>query len=469
MIKNLLIIFLILSYPGFCQEEKVDYYSIEKRKDFEKLDEIKNNILKSLFFRGEVADSIIESNLVGKITDRQFGSYAEMRDYLIQWIGQNPDKAAALYSFRNKEGKINIPTEVKYFVPYYEINPYFKELIENLEKISKDYSLTDEELRLGALRLFEGEIDYGQGRIDINGRPVDGNTYESKNISLVNYAVNISALTQEAENIKSIYNAFVSELKKINSPSLLNKKGLLDKKYLEFSLFIADIKGRKNLSEKEAINLENLRKDIRRYFISIKLLIFASDLKKIIQNMPDGVLKYDIEKFIKLLETESENSLKEENLSMAYTFLKQSFEIYKTFKKELFFWQETSKIISESYIGFSCFYDYLSFLVLKIFPENVYFQKRKEILENVEFLKEIEKKSLERKIVYLNQEELEKINKKLLEMKRNIEIVKKISEINRRQQFFMWEIFFPFGVKKENGRNFLFLNIIDAKILPFRN
>lgn len=445
--------------------EEINYTRENDIENEKLIEEIKNNISKSLFFRGEVADAIIESNLVGKITQKEFKTYAEMRDYLIRWIEQNPQQAAAMYSFKGKDNKIKIPTEVNYFIPYWEINPYFKELIENLKKIADDKTLSDEELRLGGTRLFEGFINYGEGRIDISGNlQNEVMDYKEQKNYFANYKVDNQALNRESENIKNIYNDFEKEMRNFKTEKIFSTKKILHARYLDFLLLLAEIKGRKNLNKDEAFKLEKIRKDIRRYFISMKLLIFASDLRNILENLSEGILKYDIEKFIRVIEGEAETILTDENLALAYSFLKQSYEIYTNFKKELFFWQGISKInFDASQINFSCLYDYIFFRLYVFFKENnIYAQKRKKIAENLAFLKEVEKKSLERKIAFLNQQELKTIGEKMLETRKDIEIVRKISQINRRQQFFMWEIFWPFGIKKENGKNILFLNFLDS-------
>jgi len=163
----IIIFFIIIPYLHTQNEENITYER-EVKEDSSEIAQIKNNILKSLFFRGEIADKIIELNLVRKITKKEFQTYSELREYLIYWIEQNPDKAAKLYYLSERKADIkNLPSEITYFVPKYEINPYFNELIENLKKSAKDKTLSDEELRLDGTRLFEGFINYGEGHIEI--------------------------------------------------------------------------------------------------------------------------------------------------------------------------------------------------------------------------------------------------------------------------------------------------------------
>jgi len=456
---------VLLLQPALGGEEIPENVNLQSATDQEReVDEVRNDILKSLFFKGEVADAIIENNLYGTITKKEFSTYSELRDYLINWISKNPDEAADLYySAKHKRDVAKMPSELAYFVPFVVINPHFKDLVERLERSANDQSITDEKLRLDGARLFEGYINYGDGWLDIDGtvRPAQGvpSVY-----SFVNYKINPSALNSESENLKNVYNSLKGELASAGERLALKKESL-ERKYTGFSVFVSGIKGRKNLSEKEAKNLEALRLEMRRNFISAKLLLLASELRRHLPQLSDGLLKYDLEKFIKMLEQEAAGlDSGEANLALAFNFLKQSQEIYESLKRELVFHQRIAAVKKEAENpSFSCFFDYLNYKALKLFyPKSGYLAARKRVaaaLPDINFLFE---NSENRRIQSLGEAEYKKAREKITGMEKDLAALKKAAKINRKAQFYFWEILWPFGVRRgEEGAKKVFANFFD--------
>jgi hypothetical protein len=154
-----LILLPVRSLPAFAEVRAGNFEVPPSSVDAEELNAIRDRLMTGLFFRGELADAIIDAGLhdrVVKLTGRE--TLSEVRLALLDWIKKNPEEAAKLYFYiKGRPPTAARPPEViDYKMPYWEINPNFLGLVQGLSGAAKDPAMSDEEMNLVAQRLFGG-------------------------------------------------------------------------------------------------------------------------------------------------------------------------------------------------------------------------------------------------------------------------------------------------------------------------
>ena len=82
------------SVGGYCLEQDIKPVNVDETE----YARLKDRLSVSLFFRGELADKIMDAGLQGRFLKLNGGeTHAQVREALINWIKKNPVEAANLY------------------------------------------------------------------------------------------------------------------------------------------------------------------------------------------------------------------------------------------------------------------------------------------------------------------------------------------------------------------------------------
>lgn len=363
--------------------KEIEGQSLEGQKF--SLDEIKNKILINLFFRGEVADGFIDAKLYEEILGDVSGkAYSEVREALIAWIYDNPDKAAEMYSnIYGRKFKKSLKT-IKYNSLKGKINPHFLQLIKSVNASAKDLSLDDESLTIAGKRLFEGLLikpDYANVHLP-SFKPSQENEEAQEEFDFADFQLNQGVLERETKSISS----WVSALKNTVEGKIYQEKSSVgyDKEkiravyintfrlYKSFVVRVSSLKGRKNITAEESATLEKERLLLRKNLTTLQLLMeygrLNSQTKVFNEKYPAFTfLSFDGEKTLNEIlksinKIEGESiGLRELNLNMAniYSIIENS-----TVKNNFYLWLLAYKKNSDT-MKFSCVSDFLIFKFLK--------------------------------------------------------------------------------------------------------
>ncbi len=325
---------LLILLPGFCtpafSEMPAGDFEAPPAVNAEELLVIRDKLSTSLFFKGELADSIIDSGLqdrLVKLTGRETRS--EVRLALIGWIKNDPERAAKIYFYlKNRRlGTAGSSEVINYKMPSWEINPHFLELIRGVNRAAKDASISDEEMSLAAQRLFEGP----QARpevytpwmpgMDGGPRPFGPGTeaYDPASISIgagdepkgrgghaargagdagavsyADYRLNPASVERESralggwfESVKSAMEAGIGDTAK--EKGLANPRGLFDETfsiYRNFVVELSGLKGRNKITRTEAVRLEALRRSLRKNLGELETLSIMRRINERAQSLP---------------------------------------------------------------------------------------------------------------------------------------------------------------------------------------
>lgn len=251
---------------------------------------IRDKLAVSLFFRGELADKIIDAGLQERIADfRGDETYSEVRTKLMEWIVLNGSEAAKLYMQINGrqvgQSAAGAASVTAYTAYRWEINPRFLKLIEDLKKAAGDGSASEEEISLAAWRLYDGP-PVGQSAVldtaaEISGRngrqasePVRlGKSAASAAVKLAyaDYKLDSAGVEREKRIISGIFDSLKTGFEEaaerrdggeefLESRRLLNEAFAL---YKNFVVALSSLKGRSRITQSESQNLEALRMALR--------------------------------------------------------------------------------------------------------------------------------------------------------------------------------------------------------------
>jgi len=417
--------------------------SFQEEKD-EILEETENRIRKELFFRGEVADYILEKDLLPKITTKKFSTYSQAREYLIFWAEKNPKEAAYFYVGAQKGDPLVYKGKISYVITSGGLKKHFIELVNNLEKIARDGGLKDEEIRLSSARLFEGFVSYGDNSIlDVSSSKMENR--QSTISNLATNRLNTSALIEEENKLSRINELLMKEaekyiLKESDSSALV----LFKKRYAEFIAISSSLKGRKTITQKESKELYYALDSLRRSGLYLFASLMSSKLKIYAQKIESGFLKeimlelaIEIEKSSAVFQNPDfpferiAQILKE--ISQRYDSLLYMFRIYS------FSGDVLNKLKCHRFSGWLDWLDYK--IKSFFFKENQYFVVEKKIEDLRVNLEMLRKDALNGNI-----ESIMSCSNIFYEANNLIEKKKEISLINAKMQFLAFEIFWPFGL-----------------------
>lgn len=282
---------------------------------------IRDRLSSSLFFRGELADAIIEAGLqdrLVKLTGQE--THSEVRLALIGWITNTPDQAADIYIYlKDRRPGAGIPPGViTYKVPAWEINPNFLELIQGVSRAAKDATMSDEEVSLAMHRLFEGPpaqpeaygpLPFGPGTgadvpavtsIGAGGGPKGRGGAAARGagnagaVGYADYRLDPARVERESralggwfENVKSALETELSGAGK--EKGLTPRRRLFDETfsaYRTFTVAVSGLKGRTRITGEESAGLEALRRSLRKNLSELETLSVMRKLNKRAEILP---------------------------------------------------------------------------------------------------------------------------------------------------------------------------------------
>ncbi|KAF0125105.1 MAG: hypothetical protein FD189_1864 [Elusimicrobia bacterium] len=265
-------------------------------------EETRDRILYSLFFRGEVADKIIEAGLAGRFVETAEGEpYSELRERMLAWIKSEPDEAARVY-LRLGSGAAAVPGAPPDDKEYsFEISPHFIGLVKALAAAGGDPRASDEDLGAAGRRLFAGldiEPD-GSGRHlpqsvpgalrragsyggTMRAGPAENGPADDGS-SLINadFRLDKKALTASARNLGAWTDSARRDLEQARGPRAGRRTGLVEKAFSDYRGLLgaaSSVSGRERITAAEAARLEKLRSSVRSGLSASSLLAGADDL-----------------------------------------------------------------------------------------------------------------------------------------------------------------------------------------------
>jgi hypothetical protein len=236
---------------------------------------VRDRLMSSLFFRGELADMIISVGKAGMFVDTTgMQTNAEVRSALITWIQRNPDRAAGIY-LHLKTGASNIPTSIQTYEISWNFNPKFMALVKSLNSAAGDKGVSDEALAEAESRLYGGpqaEADAPAVEAGGAGAP-KGNAF----FGYSDYKLNKAGLGRELAGAGAWLDAAKGPSGR--GPAGLEKDyGEAMAAYAAFVVAASSVKGRDVLSEGESRALEAGRAALRARLAALALRVRAAEL-----------------------------------------------------------------------------------------------------------------------------------------------------------------------------------------------
>lgn len=238
------------------------------------LSDTESRIMTSLFFRGEVADKILEGGKPERFIDTTgIETYADLRSAMMEWVKRNPEKAAQAYlGIKGAGGRL--PTSIESRRTVWEINPKFLELVKALNAAAGSASVSREEMELAARRLYGGEQAAADAPVMLGGGG-GGPAAAGRDPGFADFRLNRAGL--EAELGKS-----AEWLEAVKPASGEGKAASAYRAafsvYREFVVAASELKGRQVVTRNESARLESMRARLRSALASLALYSRAASL-----------------------------------------------------------------------------------------------------------------------------------------------------------------------------------------------
>ena len=319
MKSGIILLLLTLSFflPAFSEAPAGDFEVPPASVNGEELRDIRDRLATSLFFKGELADSIIEAGLQDrllKLSGRE--TYSEVRLGLIGWIKNDPDEAANLYFYlKNRPTEeAKPPEDISYKLPTYEINPHFLELIQGVNRAAHDASISDEETSLAEQRLFEAPqarpeayAPWVPAAPDGPGASLSGGAAKAGGgaaaqqragsagaIRYADYSLNPARVELESRALSGWFDSVKAALE-AESPEadkekdFVRQRGFFDETFFAYRNFVVELsglKGRTKITGEEAARLEALRRSLRKNLGELETLSVMRRINKRARTLP---------------------------------------------------------------------------------------------------------------------------------------------------------------------------------------
>lgn len=220
---------------------------------------VRDKLSSSLFFRGELADKIMESGTAGRFVDLEgVETYSGARGLLLDWIRKNPGKAAEVYlGLKGSGGKLHQSIETREMT--WEFNPSFLEAVKALNAAAGSAAVSREAMELAARRLYGGPQEdadapvIGDGGVKSGGRGPARKDY-------ADFRLNKGALEGELARAAGWMEAARAEG---GRPGVKDSYDAAFSVYQEFLVAAAALKGRAAMTAQESSRLESLRSALR--------------------------------------------------------------------------------------------------------------------------------------------------------------------------------------------------------------
>ncbi|MDO8805599.1 MAG: hypothetical protein Q7R35_14360 [Elusimicrobiota bacterium] len=223
---------------------------------------VRDRLMTSLFFRGELADKIIEAGMAGRFADLDgIETNAGVRSALLAWIEKNPAEAAAVYlGMKGAGGQLHGRIEIRETA--WEFKPAFIAAIKALNDAAGSASVSRETLELAARRLYEGKQAEAEGPEVRVGGAAGGSGFFS--INYADYRLNKAGLEREISRAGAWL-----EAARGGGPGRESEGAF--SLYSEFIVAASALKGRQAITEQESRRLEGLRAKLRSAMAALAL------------------------------------------------------------------------------------------------------------------------------------------------------------------------------------------------------
>lgn len=252
--------------PVFCAGPEINPQNAQA----EELSSVRDRLMTSLFFRGELADKIMEAGQEGRFVSLDgIETNAEARSALLDWIRKNPGKAAEVYlNIKGAGGRLNVAIETRETL--WSFKPALLEVIKALNDAAGSSSVSRETLESAARHLYEGKQAAGEapevraGGAGSAGTPGGGNFFS---IDYADYRLNTAGLGKEVAQAGAWLEAARGGLR----PGLGGAYSTALSLYSEFVVAASALKGREAVTGQEAARLESLRVKLRAAMAALAL------------------------------------------------------------------------------------------------------------------------------------------------------------------------------------------------------
>lgn len=266
--------------------------------DAVELNAVRDRLITGLFFRGELADAMIDAGLhdrVVRLTGRETRS--EVRLALLDWIKKNPEEAARLYLDTRGRGPAAARRQgiAEYRVVRREITPEFLGLVEGVTGAAKDPAASDEELALIAHRLFGGvqaEPEAYAPWVPAKGGAAAG-AGGAAGLRYADYKLDPASVERESRALGGWFNSVRAALEA--EPGIREKGGAAPagnlfsetfSLYRAFVVALSGLKGRSRITEKEAVGLEEFRRSLRKNLGELEALYAMRRINRLADALP---------------------------------------------------------------------------------------------------------------------------------------------------------------------------------------
>jgi hypothetical protein len=241
----------------------------------EEVSSVRDRLSTSLFFRGELADKIIDAGMAERFVDLDsLETNAEVRSALLAWIQRNPAKAAAVYlNMKGAGGRM--PDRIEIRETTFKFNTSFIASIKALNAAAGSGSVSKETLELAARRLYEGEQAEAEGPEVRAGGANSGGGNAFFSINYADYKLNKAGLGREVAQAGVWLEAARGVGLQVEVKGAYASAFSL---YSEFIVAASALKGRDTITEQESRYLENLRVRLRSALSALALRARVSTL-----------------------------------------------------------------------------------------------------------------------------------------------------------------------------------------------
>lgn len=231
------------------------------------LSSVKDKLRTSLFFRGELADKILEAGLAERFVDLAgLETNAAARGALLGWIKKDPAKAAEVYlSMKAGGGRLHDGIETR--EQSWEFDPGFIAAIKALNDAAGRASVSRETLELAARRLYEGEqAETGAPEVRGGGAAAGGTGFFS--IDYAAYRLNRAGLERELSQAGEWLDSARGAALPLEVEGPYTAAFSL---YRDFLVAASALKGREAVTGQESRRLEDLRAKLRAALAALAL------------------------------------------------------------------------------------------------------------------------------------------------------------------------------------------------------
>ncbi len=274
-----------LALPAASQGPVPDAPQLSPREEGRSFEEVRDRILSSLFFRGEVADLIIEAGISGQfVVTEENEPYSEVREKMLAWIRLDPDQAAKIYLYLKKGRDTSAEKGYTYKEYSFEISPHFVGLVKALSAAAADGAASDEDLSAAGRRLFAGiaiEPDGSSGAGAGAGPAMGGPSDDGSSLINADFKLDKKALSASARRLGAWADSARKDLELARGPRADRRAGLVGKAFAEYRGLLgaaSSVSGRDRITAAEAARLEKLRQSVRGSLSASSLLAAADDL-----------------------------------------------------------------------------------------------------------------------------------------------------------------------------------------------